>query len=304
MGTMSKTPNESLRGWTHVASGKVRDLYAPADLSAHSGRDALLIVASDRISAFDHVLPTPIPDKGKILTALTLWWFEQLKDVTDNHFVSVHVPKEVEGRAMIAERLQMVPVECVVRGYITGSGYQEYKETGQVCGITLPEGLVDGDRLDEPIFTPAAKADLGEHDENITFEQVEERVGKETARQLRDISIALYTKARDLAEERGVILADTKFEFGYRMQPGETDLILADEILTPDSSRFWLIDSYSPGKSQPSLDKQYIRDWLKSEESGWVKDTPPPELPDHVVMKTQERYRHAYERLTGETWKR
>lgn len=300
---MNNSPYESIRGWTHLASGKVRDLYAPADLSAHSGRDAILIVASDRISAFDHVLPTVIPEKGKILTAMTLWWFKQVADVTENHFVSVDVPKAVEGRAMIADRLQMVPVECVVRGYLAGSGLAEYRETGSVCGVKLPEGLIEGDQLPEPIFTPAAKARIGEHDENISFSEVEERVGKETARQLRDISIDLYTKARDIAAERGIILADTKFEFGYRMQPGETDLVLGDEILTPDSSRFWEISTYKPGKSQPSLDKQYVRDWLTSPASGWDKVGPPPELPADVVAKTQERYIFAFERLTGQTWK-
>lgn len=301
---MTKTPYENLRGWTHLTSGKVRDLYAPADLSAHSGRDALLIVASDRISAFDHVLPSLIPDKGRILTSMTLWWFDQLSDVTANHFVSVEVPETVKGRSMITERLQMVPIECVVRGYIAGSGLAEYRETGSICGVELPEGLEECDELPEPIFTPAAKAQVGEHDENITFEEVKDRVGTGTALQLREKSIALYTRAREIAKEKGVILADTKFEFGYRLQPGEKELILADEILTPDSSRFWDASIYEPGKPQPSLDKQFIRDWLTSEESDWDQDSAPPELPADIVDKTRERYILAYERLTGRTWKK
>lgn len=301
---MNQSPTKNLRGWTHVKSGKVRDLYVPTELTTHSGRDTVLIVASDRISAFDHVLPTPIPGKGRILTSMTMWWFDQLNDVTQNHFVSVDVPDEVKGRAMLTERLQMVPVECVVRGYISGSALAEYRETGSICGIALPEGLREGDELPEPIFTPAAKADVGDHDVNITFEQVEEIAGKDLARSLRSISLALYNRAREIAAKQGIILADTKFEFGRRLQPGETDLVLADEILTPDSSRFWDAGTYEPGKAQPSLDKQYIRDWLTSDESGWDRVSAPPELPAHVVEKTQERYIHAYERLTGQTWGR
>ena len=299
---MNQTPTKSLPGWTHVKSGKVRDLYAPAELSTHSGRDTVLIVASDRISAFDHVLPTPIPDMGRVLTAMTLWWFEQLKDVTENHFLSRDVPAEVDGRSMITARLQMVPVECVVRGYISGSGLAEYKETGSICGIRLREGLEEGDELPEPIFTPAAKAEVGDHDVNITFEQAEEIAGKNTAHLLRATSLALYRRAREIADSRGIILADTKFEFGRRMQPGETDLVLGDEILTPDSSRFWEKSTYQPGRAQPSLDKQYIRDWLLSDESGWNRVTAPPELPAHVVQRTRERYIEAFERLTGQTW--
>lgn len=299
---MNHSPTKSLRGWTHVKSGKVRDLYAPAERSTHSGRDTVLIVASDRISAFDHVLPTAIPDKGKILTAMTMWWFEQLNDVTENHYVSLDVPAEVEGRAMVAARLQMVPVECVVRGYISGSGLAEYKETGSICGIKLPPGLEEGDELPEPIFTPAAKADVGDHDVNITFEEAQAIAGQGTAKVLRAISLALYERAREIAAKQGIILADTKFEFGRRLQAGESDLVLGDEILTPDSSRFWDAKTYSPGKAQPSLDKQYIRDWLLSEESGWDRSTAPPELPTHVVEKTRERYIEAFERLTGQTW--
>lgn len=285
-----------------MKSGKVRDLYAAAELSTHSGRDTVLIVASDRISAYDHVLPTAIPDKGRILTSLTMWWFAQLNGVTENHFISQDVPAEVAGRAMITARLQMVPVECVVRGYISGSGLAEYKKTGSICGIKLPEGLEEGDELPEPIFTPTTKAEIGEHDVNITFAQVEKIAGKDMAKLLKARSLALYKRARKIAERRGIILADTKFEFGTRLQPGETDLVLGDEILTPDSSRFWDATTYEPGKPQPSLDKQYIRDWLKSEESGWDGVSAPPELPAHVVEMTRQRYIVAYERLTGQTW--
>lgn len=286
-----------------MKSGKVRDLYAPTELSTHSGRDTVLIVASDRISAFDHVLPTAIPDKGRILTAMTMWWFEQLKDVTENHYISQDVPEEVKGRAMITARLQMVPIECVVRGYISGSGLAEYKETGSICGIKLPKGLKEGDELPEPIFTPSTKADMGDHDVNITFEQAEGLVGKDTASVLRTTSLALYSRAREIAEKQGIILADTKFEFGRRLQPGERDIVLGDEILTSDSSRLWDAKTYTPGWVQPSLDKQYIRDWLLSDESGWDRLTAPPELPAHVVEKTRERYIEAFERLTGQTWK-
>lgn len=286
-----------------MKSGKVRDLYAPTELSTHSGRDTVLIVASDRISAFDHVLPTAIPDKGRILTAMTMWWFEQLKDVTENHYISQDVPEEVKGRAMITARLQMVPIECVVRGYISGSGLAEYKETGAICGIKLPKGLKEGDELPEPIFTPSTKADMGDHDVNITFEQAEGLVGKDTASVLRTTSLALYSRAREIAKKQGIILADTKFEFGRRLQPGERDIVLGDEILTSDSSRLWDAKTYTPGWVQPSLDKQYIRDWLLSDESGWDRLTAPPELPAHVVEKTRERYIEAFERLTGQTWK-
>ncbi|WP_182353203.1 phosphoribosylaminoimidazolesuccinocarboxamide synthase [Flaviflexus huanghaiensis] len=299
---MNHTPTKSLPGWTHVKSGKVRDLYAPTELSTHDGRDTVLIVASDRISAFDYVLPTPIPGKGKVLTAMALWWFEQLKDVTPNHFVSTDVPEAVRGRAMITNRLEMVPVECVVRGYITGSALAEYRRSGSICGIELPEGLEDCDRLPEPIFTPAAKAESGEHDVNITYADVERMVGRDVARTLKDTSLALYWRARTIAASKGIILADTKFEFGRHTQPGATRLVLGDEILTPDSSRFWDESDYVPGQPQPSLDKQYIRDWLTSEEAGWDRVSPPPELPTYVVEKTKERYVRAYERLTGRTW--
>ena len=281
----------TIQGLSHVYSGKVRDLYELPD-------GQLLFVASDRISAYDHVLPTPIPDKGRILTQLSLWWFEQLADLVPNHVVSTDVPAEVAGRALVCERLAMAPVECVARGYLTGSGLLDYQRDGAVCGIPLPPGLVDASRLPEPIFTPATKAALGEHDENVSFEAVRGTVGDPTAEDLRRLTLAVYGRAEAVARERGIIVADTKLEFGHR--PDGT-LVLADEVLTPDSSRFWPADSWQPGRPQPSFDKQYVRDWLTSPESGWSKDSgdPPPALPDDVVERTRAKYVEAYERLTG-----
>jgi phosphoribosylaminoimidazole-succinocarboxamide synthase len=267
------------------------------------------VVASDRISAYDHVLSTPVPDKGRILTALTAWWFERLADVVPNHLVSLDVPQAVAGRAMICRRLEMFPVECVARGYLTGSGLAEYRagQPGgrQVCGVRLPEGLDDGSALPEPIFTPATKAALGDHDENVTFDQVAATVGASTAARLRDLTLAVYGRAHAIARERGIVLADTKFEFG--VAPGQDEIILGDEVLTPDSSRFWPLDQWQPGRVQPSFDKQYVRDWLTSPASGWdrsttASDTPPPPLPDDVVERTRARYVEAYERLTGRPW--
>ncbi len=277
-----------------VYSGKVRDLYALPD--GH-----LLFVASDRISAYDHVLPTPIPDKGRVLTQLSLWWFEQLADVVPNHVVSLDVPAEVEGRAMVCERLEMFPVECVVRGYLTGSGLVEYVAGGAVCGVPLPPGLVDGSRLPEPIFTPATKAALGEHDENVSFEAVVATVGRADAEELRRITLAVYDRAEAIARDRGIVLADTKLELGRSAAGG---IVLADEVLTPDSSRFWPLDLWEPGHAQPSYDKQYVRDWLTSPASGWdrTSDSPPPPLPDSVVEATRSKYVEAYERLTGRTF--
>ncbi|HYN68370.1 MAG TPA: phosphoribosylaminoimidazolesuccinocarboxamide synthase [Ornithinibacter sp.] len=277
-----------------VYSGKVRDLYALPD--GH-----LLFVASDRISAYDHVLPTPIPDKGRVLTLLSLWWFEQLADVVPNHVVSLHVPPEVEGRAMVCERLDMFPVECVVRGYLTGSGLVEYVAGGAVCGVPLPRGLVDGSRLPTPIFTPATKAALGEHDENVSFEAVVATVGRADAEELRRITLAVYDRAEAVARDRGIVLADTKLELGRSATRG---VVLADEVLTPDSSRFWPLDLWEPGHAQPSYDKQYVRDWLTSPASGWdrASDTAPPPLPDSVVEATRGKYIEAYERLTGRTF--
>jgi len=292
-----------LPGWTHTYSGKVRDLYVPADdavgaaISAELG-DVVLVVASDRISAYDHVLSTPIPGKGTVLTQLSLWWFEQLTDLVPNHVVSTDVPEAVAGRAMICRRLAMFPVECVARGYLTGSGLVEYRVDGHVTGIPLPDGLVDGSRLPEPIFTPATKAELGEHDENVPFSAVAERLGDAAAGTLRDLTLAVYARAEAIARERGVILADTKLEFGTAEDGTVT---LGDEVLTPDSSRFWPADGWEPGRAQPSFDKQYVRDWLTSTASGWdrASDTPPPALPDEVVERTRDRYLEAYERLTG-----
>ncbi|WP_084125280.1 phosphoribosylaminoimidazolesuccinocarboxamide synthase [Demequina sp. NBRC 110054] len=283
-----------LPGWKHVYSGKIRDLYEPVE--PHPRGDVVLVVASDRISAYDWVLPTEIPGKGGILTGLSLWWFDQVRDIVPNHTVEAPVPAEVEGRAMVCKRLDMFPVECVARGYLTGSGLVEYNESGTVCGIPLPEGLVDGSRLPEPIFTPATKAEVGEHDENVSFEAIVEQIGLEDAEALRDLTLAVYSRAHEIAAEKGIILADTKFEFG-RTADGE--ILLADEVLTPDSSRFWPMDEWEPGRAQPSFDKQYVRDWLTSPESGWDKksDDAPPALPADIVERTRQRYVEAFDRL-------
>lgn len=294
-----------LTGWTHTYSGKVRDLYAPDDSDA--GRaivtehgDVVLVVASDRVSAYDHVLSPGIPDKGVVLTQLSLWWFSQLADIVPNHVVSTDVPEPVAGRAMICRRLAMFPVECVARGYLTGSGLAEYRVDGTVTGIELPAGLVDGSRLPEPIFTPATKAELGDHDENVPFSTVAATIGDEPAATLRDLTLRVYARAEAIARERGVILADTKLEFGTDPVTGE--VTLGDEVLTPDSSRFWPADEWQPGRAQASFDKQFVRDWLTSAASGWdrASDVPPPELPADVVERTRARYLEAYERLTGE----
>jgi len=284
----------TIEGATHLHSGKVRDLYALSD-----GR--LLMVASDRISAFDFILETPIPDKGEILTRMSLWWFDRLAGLVPHHVLSTDVPAEVRGRAVICERLEMFPVECVARGYLTGSGLLDYRATGEVCGIALPAGLEDGSRLPEPIFTPATKADLGEHDENVSYDAVVQTVGGDAAARLRDLTLAVYARAEVIARERGIILADTKLEFGRRAD-GTT--VLGDEVLTPDSSRFWPADDWQPGRAQASYDKQIVRNWLLSPESGWDRTSgePPPPLPDEVVALTRARYLEAYETLTGETW--
>jgi phosphoribosylaminoimidazole-succinocarboxamide synthase len=284
----------------HLHSGKVRDLYAVGD-------DQVLMVASDRMSAFDYILPTEIPDKGAVLTALSLWWFDQLSDVVENHLITADVrdyPASLQphadylrGRSMLCRRLEMVPVECVARGYLTGSGFVDYTETGAICGIPLPAGLLDGSRLSEPIFTPATKAAVGDHDENVSYETVAVQIGQDDAAALRDLSLAIYTRAVGIAAERGIIIADTKFEFG-RAGGG---FILGDEVLTPDSSRFWPADQWHPGQPQPSYDKQPVRDYLRLE-SGWDRNSPPPPLPDEVVAATRGRYIEAYERLTGLSW--
>ncbi len=274
-------------------AGKVRELY---DVEV-DGVARILMVATDNISAYDHVLSTPIPGKGEILTALSLWWFTQLADLVDNHVVSTDVPARVRGRAVVVERLDMVPVECVARGYLTGSGWAEYRASGTVCGIELPDGLVDGSRLPQPIFTPAIKAPLGEHDENVDFATIVDLHGQELADQLRELTLAIYARAEGVARGRGIILADTKFEFGRR---GDGSIVLADEVLTPDSSRFWDAALWQPGVALPSFDKQFVRDWL-IHESGWDKasDSPPPPLPDEVVAATRAKYVEAYEKLTG-----
>ncbi|UYM03505.1 phosphoribosylaminoimidazolesuccinocarboxamide synthase [Solicola gregarius] len=278
-------------GARHVHSGKVRDLYERPD-------GALLMVASDRISAYDHVLEPGIPDKGEILTRMSLWWFEQVADLVPNHVLSTDVPDVVRGRAVVCERLAMYPVECVARGYLTGSGLIDYQRSGAVCGVALPPGLGEASRLDAPIFTPATKAELGEHDENVSYEHVVGAVGADAAERLRDLTIAVYERAERIARERGIILADTKLEFGAR---SDGTIVLADEVLTPDSSRFWPADEYVPGQVQESYDKQVVRNWL-THESGWdrTSDEPPPRLSDAVVDKTRQRYVEAYERLTGE----
>jgi len=280
----------------HLYSGKVRELYETAD-------GVLLLVATDRISAFDYVLDTPIPDKGKILTQLSLWWFGQLADIVPNHLVQAPVPAEFAGRAMACRRLSMVPVECVARGYLAGSGLADYRRTGAVCGITLPPGLTDGSRLPEPVFTPATKAPRGEHDLNIGAAEVAERVGAGLAAELERITLAVYRRGAELAAARGIIVADTKIELGLDASGA---LLLADEVLTPDSSRFWPADQWAPGRSQPSFDKQYVRDWLTSAESGWDRQgsRPPPPLPADVVDRTRRSYVTAYERLTGLRWEK
>ncbi|MDQ3729495.1 MAG: phosphoribosylaminoimidazolesuccinocarboxamide synthase [Actinomycetota bacterium] len=270
-----------------AASGKVREMYEI--------EDDLLMVASDRISAYDVVLPTPIPDKGAVLTRMSVFWFESTRDICPNHMLSEEVPDEAEGRGLRVRKLEMYPVECVVRGYITGSGWKEYGKTGEVCGIKLPEGLQESEKLPEPIFTPATKAEVGDHDENVTFERAAEIIGdRALLESLCDTSIALYEQAAAHAAERGIIIADTKFEFGS--SPG-AEVVLGDEVLTPDSSRFWPADDYEPGRGQASFDKQYVRDWL--DESGWDRTPPGPELPPEIVEGTRGKYVEAYERITG-----
>jgi phosphoribosylaminoimidazole-succinocarboxamide synthase len=277
-----------------IAQGKVRDIYAAGD-------SRLLLVASDRISTYDVVHPTPIPDKGKVLTGLTAFWLDRTADICANHLISyTEVPEQHRGRAMLVEKLEMVPVECVVRGYITGSGWKDYQASGAVCGIELPAGLRESEQLPEPIFTPATKAELGDHDENVDFDRAAEIVGdRPLLEELRRLSIAIYTHGAEHARERGIILADTKFEFGRR---ADGTIVLGDEVMTPDSSRFWPADGYEPGRSQPSFDKQYVRDWASA--SGWDKSPPAPELPAEVVERTRALYVEAYERIAEEPFER
>jgi len=285
----------SLADYPHIASGKVRDLYEVDD-------ELLLLVASDRISAFDHVLPTPIPDKGRVLTAMSVFWFDLLAHLLPNHLAAPpddpRIPDEVRGRALLVRRVEMVVVECVARGYLAGSGFADYDQTGAVCGVALPAGLAEAARLPAPIFTPAIKASHGEHDENVTFDHVADAVGPLLAGTMRDATLAVYEVAATYALQRGLILADTKLEFGV---DASGVLVLADEVLTPDSSRFWPAQGYRPGRPQPSFDKQFVRDWLASPASGWRRDgaEPPPPLPQDVVAATRLRYIEAYERLAG-----
>lgn len=281
-----------LSSYAHIASGKVRDIYEIDD-------NTLLMVVSDRISAYDHALEPAIPDKGRVLTATSKFFFDAID--FPNHLAGPlddeRIPEEVLGRAMVVQKLDMLPFECVARGYLTGSGLKEYKASGSVCGVELPEGLTEASRLPEPIFTPATKAEQGEHDENVSFDVVVNKLGRERAEALRDATLRIYAKAAALAEEKGIILADTKFEFGVDKHG---TLVLADEVLTPDSSRYWPADTYEEGKVQPSFDKQYVRDWLTN--SGWDKESTPPRLPDDVVQATRERYVEAFERLSGTTF--
>ena len=286
-GAAGAPPALQIDGWTHIRTGKVRDLYS-------NNEGEILLVASDRISAFDWVLPSTIPNKGSILTQLSLFWFELLADIVPKHIVSEDVPAVVEDRAVIVQPLEMFPIECVARGYLTGSGFTEYQSNKTVCGNNLPEGLLDGSKLPESIFTPATKADVGDHDINIDFDQAVAIVGREIAEDLRATTLKLYDIASDYAASRGIILADTKFEFGTNSKGVIT---LGDEALTPDSSRFWESSGWTPGSSQPSFDKQFVRDWLTM--SGWDKKSPPPELPQEIIEKTAARYEEAFERITG-----
>ncbi|PWW50897.1 phosphoribosylaminoimidazolesuccinocarboxamide synthase [Actinokineospora spheciospongiae] len=283
----------TLADYPQIAAGKVRELHAIDD-------DHLLLVASDRISAYDFVLESEIPDKGRVLTAMSVFWFELLADLVPNHLVAwddERIPAEVRGRALVVRRLEMLQVEAVARGFLAGSGTLDYNRTGSVCGIALPPGLVEGSRLPEPIFTPATKAPVGEHDENVDYAAVVAEIGPELAAEVRALTLAVYGRAAAHAETHGVILADTKFEFGLR----DGQVVLGDEVLTPDSSRYWPVDTWVPGAAQPSFDKQYVRDWLTSPESGWdrASDTPPPALPAEVVAATRSRYVQAYEQVTG-----
>jgi phosphoribosylaminoimidazole-succinocarboxamide synthase len=284
----------TLADYPKIATGKVRELYAVDE-------DHLLLVTSDRLSAYDFILDTPIPDKGRVLTAMSVFWFELLADVMPNHLVAYddpRIPADVRGRALLVRRLGMLPVEAVARGYLTGSGMSDYKRTGEVCGIALPPGLVEASKFPEPIFTPASKADLGDHDENIGFDDVVAKIGPERAEQVRAATLDIYTRGAEYAAKQGILLADTKFEFGI---DHDGRLVLGDEVMTPDSSRYWPADGYEAGRVQPSFDKQYVRDWLTSSASGWdrASNTQPPPLPEDVVAATRAKYVEAYERISG-----
>jgi phosphoribosylaminoimidazole-succinocarboxamide synthase len=300
-----------LPGYAHVYSGKVRELYAPIDpTTGLASPDALLLVATDRISAFDYILDSEIPDKGKVLTQLSLWWFEQLGDIIPNHVISAEspaVPEAVAGRAVLVRRLDMVPIECIGRAYLTGSGLAEYRETSSVCGVRLPAGLEDGSLLPAPIFTPTSKAPIGQHDQPMTFAEVEATVGMPLAARVRDLTIAILARGNEIAAARGILLADTKVEFGLDASRPDADgnptIVLADEVLTPDSSRFWPAATWLPGRAQDSYDKQFVRDWLTSPASGWQRSSgqAPPALPAEVVEATRAKYLEAFESLTGRT---
>ena len=310
-----------LAGYMPVYSGKVRELFAP--ISAETGlvdESRLLLVASDRISAFDYVIDSPIPDKGAVLTQLSLWWFERLADLVPNHVIDLPVPEPVAGRAIHVRRLQMLPVECIARAYLTGSGLSDYRQTGAVCGVELPDGLVDGSRLPEPIFTPTTKAPLGQHDEPMRFEDVEDELGADLASRVRGLTIDILALGNEVAADRGILIADTKVEYGVdpvslglapgeevdwtTVDPDQVEVVLADEVLTPDSSRFWRASEWEPGRAQTSYDKQVLRDWLLSSESGWDRTSgqAPPPLPAEVVQLTRARYVEAYETLTGQSF--
>ena len=286
-GIAGPPPAPSIPGWTHLRTGKVRDLYT-------NNLNHILLVASDRISAYDWVMPTEIPGKGAVLTQLSLFWFDLLEDIIPNHVVSTDVPDEVEDRAIIVQPLEMFEIECVARGYLTGSGWSEYQQNSAVCGNALPAGLLDGSQLPTSIFTPATKADVGDHDINIDFNSAVKIIGADDAQTLKNLTIKLYETAAEFAQSRGIILADTKFEFGRN---SEGEVLLGDEALTPDSSRFWDQSTWKPGGAQPSYDKQFLRDYLVT--SGWDRNSPPPELPDEIVEKSALRYEEAFFRITG-----
>jgi phosphoribosylaminoimidazole-succinocarboxamide synthase len=298
-----------LPGYAHVYSGKVRELYAPIDQrTGQTSQDVLLLVATDRISAYDFILGSEIPDKGKVLTQLSLWWFDQMVDIIPNHVISTQVPEAVTGRGVLVQRLDMVPVECIGRAYLTGSGLTEYRQTSSVCGVRLPAGLTDGSLLPAPIFTPSTKAPIGEHDQPMTFAEVEAEIGMSLAASVRDLTIAVLARGNEIAVDRGILLADTKVEFGLDASRPDADgnpmIVLADEVLTPDSSRFWPAATWAPGRAQDSYDKQFVRDWLTSAASGWDRSSgeAPPALPDDIIEATRSKYVEAFESLTGRTF--
>ena len=304
--TDNETSPPALHGFQHVYSGKVRDLYAPIGVDGEVVPDQLLLVASDRLSAYDWMMSPEIPDKGEVLTRLSLWWFEQLADLVPSHVVSTDVPAAVAGRAVLVRRLEMLKIEAIARAYLTGGGLEEYNAKGSVSGVTLPEGLVDGSKLPEPVFTPSTKAPVGEHDLPMTPAEVEAELGADVAAEVSRLTRAILKRANEIAGDRGILIADTKVEFGVAPAAGggQGQLVLADEVLTPDSSRFWPANQWEPGHPQPSFDKQFVREWLTSAESGWSRSSggAPPELPPSVVEQTRAKYVEAYERLTGETF--